>query len=222
MRLLSSIFTLQVRLAIVLIILIAFAIGGIYLSSGIKEGSLPVLAKDEIIILRTPGGMLEVATLIRNEEFRWQTTYTCALIDCGKLLGATITDVRVPVHYTYRIPLAAEWKLQFKDDHFELEVPQAQPLLPPAVDLKKIELRTKTTWLSPGTQEHREALLKNFLPDIEKRAAQKNYLDAQREDARKTVVEFVQKWMIAQNVEPNKRGYTIKVFFPDEPRDIKL
>ncbi len=195
-----------------------FTIGGFYSFWGLKESSLPVLAKDEIVILRTPGGMLEVSTLIKNEEFRWQTTYTCAPFDCGRMLGKTISDVRVPVHYTYRIPLAAEWKLQFKADHFELTVPQVEPKFPAAIDLTKIEMRTKDTWLSPGTQEHRESVLKNLLPDIDRRAAQRNYIDAQREYARKTVIEFAQKWMIAQNVEPNKRNLPIRVYFSDEPK----
>ena len=106
------------RFTVALGILILFALGGFYFFWGLKENSLPVLAKDEIVILRTPGGMLEVSTLVRNEEFRWQTTYTCAPLDCGRIFGATISDVRVPVHYTYRIPLATEWKLQLNVDHF--------------------------------------------------------------------------------------------------------
>lgn len=54
--------------------------------SGSKEQAVAVLAKDEIVILRTPGGMLEVSTLIRNEVFQWSTEYTCLPLDCGKLL----------------------------------------------------------------------------------------------------------------------------------------
>jgi hypothetical protein len=207
------------RFAVAVVILGLFLIGGIYISVGKSEGSLPVLAKDEIVILRTPGGLLEVSTLVRTEEFRWQTTYTCLPIDCASLLGATITDVRVPVHYTYRIPLATSWQLQFKADHFDLLTPQVQPILPPAVDLARIEFKTKDTWLSPGINEHREVLLRNLTPETEKRAMQKNYIDAQRDDARKTIVEFAQKWMIEQNVDPGKRGYPIRVYFPDDARN---
>jgi hypothetical protein len=58
------------------------------------------------------------------------------------------------------------------------------------------------------------------LPDIEKKAAQKNSIGAQREDAIKTMIEFAQKWMIAHNVESNKRGYPIRDYFPDEPKSL--
>jgi hypothetical protein len=183
-----------------------------------KGSSLPFLAVDQIVILRTPGGMLEVSTLVRNEEFRWSTKHTCPLIDCGSLFGATVSDVRVPVHYTYRIPLAAEWNLKLKGDYFELFVPQVEPKLPAAVDVGKLEIRTNGTWFSPNKPKHREAVIRNLGPDFDKRSKQKNYLDAQRADAKKTVVEFAQKWMMTQGVAPSTRGYPIRVFFPDEVR----
>ncbi|MET0311300.1 MAG: hypothetical protein ABW051_04565, partial [Burkholderiaceae bacterium] len=70
---------------------------------GTASRGVTLLDPTQVIVVRTPGGLLEAATLVKVEEFGWQTTYTCPLIDCGKLLGATITRVRVPVHYTYRI-----------------------------------------------------------------------------------------------------------------------
>ena len=48
--------------------------------SGVVEVSEPALAKDEIVVLRTPGGKLQVATLVKNEEFSWKTSYTLSLI----------------------------------------------------------------------------------------------------------------------------------------------
>ena len=186
--------------------------------SGSKEQAVAVLAKDEIVILRTPGGMLEVSTLIRNEVFQWSTEYTCLPLDCGKLFGKTISEVRVPVHYTYRIPLAAKWSLKLVSHHFELAVPKPEPKLPAAIDVKKLEIRTDKAWFSPDKTEHRESVVRNIGPEFDRRATQKNYLDAQREEARKTVVEFAQKWMLAQDVAANLRGYPIRVSFPDDPR----
>ena len=195
-----------------------FALVGGLMSIDTNEQQLPVLAKDELIILKTPGGMLEVTTLIRNEEFRWSTAHTCGKLNCEKLFGATISDVRVPVHYTYRIPLSAEWKLKPEKDHFELAVPLPEAKLPAAIATEKLEIRTDRKWFSPNKADHHESVIRNLGAEFDRRAMQKNYLDAQREDARRTVVEFAQKWMLAQGVPANIRGYPIRVSFPDDPQ----
>lgn len=215
---LSSITSFQRRILVVLAVstVVALAVG--MLSFGSNDQPLPVLAKDEIVVLRTPGGMLEVTTLIRNEEFRWSTTHTCPIVNCEKLFGATISDVRVPVHYTYRIPLSAEWKLKLEKDHFDLAVPRPEPKLPAAIVTEKLEIRTDKKWFSPNKGEHRDSVIRNLGVEFDRRALQKNYLDAQRENARKTVVDFAQKWMLAQGVPANIRGYPIRVIFPDDPR----
>lgn len=218
MSLLKSIISLPLRIILVIVGLIILALTLAMYFSGKKENLLPILAMDEIVILRTPGGMLEVTTLVRNEEFRWSTKHTCPLIDCGSLFGATVSEVRVPVHYTYRIPLAAEWSLKFKGSYFELLVPQVEPKLPTAVDVSKLEIRSNGTWFSPNSAKHRESVVRNLGPDFDKRSKQKNYLDAQRADAKKTGVEFAQKWMMTQGVDPSTRGYPIRVFFPDDAR----
>ena len=220
MNSISSIFSTKRRLLAVLVglALVLVAVAVTIRLSGQKEHSLPVLAKDEIVILRTPGGMLEVTTLVRNEEYLWSTEHTCGPIDCGTLFGKTISEVRVPVHYTYRIPLAAEWNMKLVGDHFELAVPKPEPKLPAAIEVKKLQIRTDTTWFSPNKADHRESVVHNLGPEFDRRAKRKNYLDAQREDARKTVAEFAQKWMLAQGVAENLRGYPIRVSFPDDPR----
>ena len=213
----SSITSSKRRIALVLGTSIAATLAVGIFSFGLKEKPLPVLAKDVIVVLRTPGGMLEVTTLIRNEEFRWSTSHTCPIVNCEKLFGATISEVWVPVHYTHRIPLSAEWKLKLEKDHFDLVVPRPEPKLPAAIVTEKLEIRTNNKWFSPNKSEHRESVIRNLGVEFDRRALQKNYLDAQREDARKTVAEFAQKWMLAQGVPENIRSYPIRVIFPDDP-----
>lgn len=220
LSLFSTIFPTQRRLLTVLAGLALVAIAAAMYRFGLKEHALPVLAKDEIVILRTPGGMLEVTTLIRNEEFRWSTKHTCPIINCEKLFGATVSEVRVPVHYTYRIPLNTEWKLKLEKDHFDLAAPLPEAKLPAAIFTEKLEIRTDKTWFSPRKGEHREAVIRSLGSEFDRRAIQKTYLDAQREDARKTIAEFAQKWMLEQGVAANLRGYPIRVNFPDDPRSL--
>jgi hypothetical protein len=180
------------------------------------ESRVTHLAKDEIRVIRTPGGMLEVSTLIRNEEFGWSSQHTCPLIDCGALFKPTVTEIRLPVHYTYRIPLAQSWTLRSKETYYELTVPREEPQVPAAPDFTKMEMRTSKGWLSPSAMNNRESLVRQLGPELARRATQQHYIDAQREDARKTVLEFASKWMKEQSVESNPKSLPIRVIFSGE------
>jgi hypothetical protein len=180
-----------------------------------KQAQRELIDPAKVVVIRTSGGLLEVSTLIRNEEFGWSTKHTCPMIDCGALLTATITEIRVPVHYTYRIPLSETWTLKPDGDHYELTVPSADPKVPAAVDFTKMEMRTSKGWLSPSAKENRETLLRQLGPELARRSTQQHYIDAQREDARKTVAEFAGKWMQEQGAQ---KKLPVKVIFKDESK----
>ena len=184
--------------------------------TGKTEVRVPKLDKDEIVVVRTKGGKLEVSTLVKNEEFRWQTSWTCPLIDCSNYLPKTVSEVRLPVHYSFTIPLASEWRLKFRGEYFELKVPKERPNLPPGFEVGKLELRTTKGWLSPDVAENQISLLKHLGPELAERAVQPAYLSAQRDEARKTVAEFARKWMVEQGRGKDKADYPIKVFFEGE------
>src|SRR4051812_27197103 len=95
------------------IVAAAVAIGAvaIYNARTTREVKVEVLDPAGVIVVRTPGGMLEVATLTRPEEFGWSTRYTCPIIDCPELFAKTVSRLRVPVHYVYRVPLGEKWEL---------------------------------------------------------------------------------------------------------------
>jgi hypothetical protein len=198
-------------LVVVLLLLGGAAIYAFRSQFGTQENALPVLLKDEVIVLRTPGGMLEVATLVRNEEYKWKTEYSCPILNCGAIFGRTISDLRVPVHYTYRVPLAAEWRLQARDAYLELIAPREQAKLPAAVELSKLQIHTQKGWLAPSTATHRESLLRHLGPELDARASRKEYIEAQRSEARRTVAEFARKWMVEQGVDKRKAAVPIPV-----------
>ena len=206
------------KIGLIIFALVLLAVGALYWKSqGSKPNEVQVhqLAVDEIIIVRTPGGLIEVATLIKNEDFSWSTEHTCKFFDCS-VVGRTVSNLRVPVHYTYRIPLAASWTLKLRDGYYELKVPGFEPKLPVAIDLTKAELSTKGGMFSPNKAAHRESMMKHLVPEFNKRATQKSYLDSQRDTARKTVGEFARKWMVKDGVDAKKADLPIKVFFADE------
>lgn len=207
----------SLAIAIPLLIVAVFASAWLFRGpAGVKEERTPQLAKDEIVLLRTVGGRLQVSTLIKNEEFAWQSTFTCPLIDCSSLLGKTVSKAILPVHYTYSIPLAAEWRMKLRETHFELNVPKEEPNIPPGLDTAKMQIETEKGWLSPSGNQNSMSLVKHLGPELQTRALRSDYIAAQREIARKTVGEFARKWMIEQGAGKDKKDYPIKVFFAGE------
>ncbi|MBU1440143.1 MAG: hypothetical protein KJ832_02395 [Gammaproteobacteria bacterium] len=157
----------------------------------------------QVVVLRTPGGFLEVSTLVKSEEFGWRSSYTCLWRDCGWLMGERVGRIRVPVYYTYRIPLAQNWTLRLEGDSYVLGVPAPQPLLPPGLDTAKAEFTsTQGGLLAPSAAANQANLLKNLGPELAQRAQRVDYLQQQMPAAEKTVKEFAEKWMKEQLKSP--------------------
>lgn len=169
-----------------------------------REERVAMLDPARIVLVRTPGGFLEVGALEKVEEFGWSSRYTCPLIDCPALLTPTISRVRVRAHYVYRIPLAAEWKLVPHGDHYLLTVPEPQLQLPVAFHTGDLQIHTESGWLSPPAAANREAVIKHLGPELGRRGVDAAYLQAQRPAAEKTVQEFARKWMLEQGQKAEK------------------
>lgn len=166
---------------------------------GLREQAVTLLDPASVRIVRTPGGLLEVATLQKVEVFGWQVSHQCPLVDCGELFGKTTSEIRVTAHYTYRIPLAEQLQLRLAKDHYELVVPQLQARTPVAFDTSGMQIRTeKGTWLSPSAGPNREAVVRHLGAELARRAQRPEYLRAAEESAAATVAEFARKWMTEQ------------------------
>jgi len=164
-----------------------------------REHASTVLDPAHIVLLRTPGGFLEVGAIEKAEEFGWSARYNCPLIDCPRFLRPTISRIKVRARYVYRLPLQAEWKLHPKGDHYQLTVPPPQLQQPVGFDTRDLEIRTtKSGWLSPPAAANQEAVLRHLGPELARRGNDPAYLEAQRANAEKTVQEFARKWMIEQ------------------------
>ncbi|HEY0826232.1 MAG TPA: hypothetical protein VGD76_20765 [Ramlibacter sp.] len=169
-----------------------------------REEAVAVLDPARIVLLRTPGGFLEVGALEKVEEFGWSTRYTCPFIDCPQLLAPTISHIRVRARFVYRIPLAAEWKLVPRAGHYELTVPEPQLQVPVGFHTQDMQIQTtERGWLSPPAAPNREAVVRHLGPELARRGAEPAYLQAQRANAQKTVAEFARKWMLEQGAKPS-------------------
>ena len=77
---------------------------------------------------------------------------------------------------------------------YRLKVPKLEPKLPVTVSLPTIRIINSGSVLSPSgpTQQKMQAYMQ---PQLESRAKSPTYLQAQQQDAAKTIEEFARKWM---------------------------
>jgi hypothetical protein len=169
---------------------------------------------DQVEVIRTEGGLLQVSTIRAPESFKAVKPHDILGLD----LGATTTHIRVPATFHYHIELAREWKVRVRPDGTVIVIaPPVQPTLPVAIDTARLERHAEGRWsLFTGAREL-EALERTITQALAGKAGSTSYLAFQREAARQTVAEFVQRWMLTQERWKAARGGTVRVFFADEP-----
>lgn len=165
------------------------------------------------VVMRTPGGLLEVSTIAAEERFDSTTTHTVLGVPVGK----TVAQVRVPAVYRYHIPLAKDWTFRSTGNTLVVIAPPVRPSLPVAIDTAKLETFSSGIW-SPLTGSNAVAALqKSITATLAAKASTPDLLKLQREAARHTVTEFVQKWIVEQPRWKGVKAPTVFVFFEDEP-----
>jgi hypothetical protein len=169
----------------------------------------------EILVMRTAGGLLEVSTVRAREQFDKRFVYSVL----GHDVGETVAHIRVPATYRYHIELAPEWKIVRSDSVFTVVASPVKPSLPVAFDLSKIEKDVGGSWmlLPFNSTSDLDALEREITAKLAEKAKGPVYLQLQREHARKTVTEFVEKWLVTQTQWKSGSKSTVRVFFADEP-----
>ena len=165
------------------------------------------------LVSRTPGGLLEVATVSTTELFEKKSMLTIA----GLNRGTTVSQIRVPAVYRYQVRLAADWRAYVSDGRLLVIAPALTPSLPVAIDTGRMEMQTTAGWARANAQENLQALHREISAALELKAKSPQYVDVQREQARKTVAEFVSKWLLEQERWKTLRPDQVKVYFADEP-----
>ena len=191
--------------------------GNVYLATRLWGGGDSITARtvriDEPIVMRTRGGLLEVSTIRSAERFEASQDHEIF----GVFLGKTVSRIRVPAVYRYHIALAPEWKILLRDKTFIVVAPAVAPTLPVAIDTAQLESESSGVWsLITGPTVVAE-LQRSITAVLASKAASPAYIRLQREDARKTLAEFVSKWLVTQERWKAAAGYPVAVFFADEP-----
>jgi len=170
-------------------------------------------ATSTAVVMRTPGGLLEVSTITAEERFDSSTTHTIL----GVPVGTTIAQVRVPAVYRYHIPLAKDWTLRQTGQALVVVAPAVQPSLPVAIDLSKLESFSSGLWSPLTGAGALTALQRSITATLAAKASTPERIVLQREAARQTVTDFVHKWVLQQPKWAGAKPPTVLIFFEDEP-----
>jgi hypothetical protein len=171
-------------------------------------------AVGEAVVLRTPGGRLEVAELKQVETFEVSRDHDVL----GVPVGSTFSRIRVPAHYRSHVDLAPEWRVSVRPDgSVRVIAPRLQPTLPVAIDTARIEKESRGLWSLFTGPEQLAALERSITASLARKAATAPVLARQREAARATVAEFVQKWLMTQTAWQPHGDKPVQVLFADEP-----
>ena len=72
-----------------------------------NQGEVRSASSNDIMVMRTPGGLLEVSRIYATEICDTKFVYEVL----GFEIGETVPRIRVPAVYRYQIELAPEWKV---------------------------------------------------------------------------------------------------------------
>jgi hypothetical protein len=178
-------------------------------------GDVRSASSNEILLMRTKGGLLEVSTIRATELLDARFVYSVL----GIPIGETAPRIRVPAYYRYQVALAPEWRVLRTGETFTVVSPSVKPSLPVAVDLAQMEKDVAGTWvLLPFTRaDDLNDLERRVTAKLAQKAVSPVYVQLQREQARATVAEFVRKWLLTQAQWQSATQPRLRVLFADEP-----
>jgi hypothetical protein len=172
--------------------------------------------KTEEILLemgRTHGDILEVASPMKTMETfskadarfaAWGWVY----------LGTATSEIKVPATYRFHIKLSEMKQARLDDSVLIVTAPVIHPSLPVAFDTSKVEKKTDGTWLRFDAAQQLADLEKSVTPALAARA--QGHVNTVRENARRDIEEFVQKWIVEAHPEYREHIKAVKVIFPGE------
>jgi len=175
--------------------------------------TITTVSTGNAVVMRTSGGLLEVSTITAEERFDSTTTHTVL----GASVGKTVAQVRVPAVYRYHIELAKDWTFRSTGSTLIVIAPPVRPSLPVAINTAKLESFSSGVWSPLTGHEAVGSLQKSITASLSAKAPTPALIKLQREAARQTVTDFVQKWVVQQPLWRGTKTPTIFVFFEDEP-----
>lgn len=175
-----------------------------------------VAASGVPVVMRTPGGLLEIATVTVHERFKRTDTKEF----WGIPLGTTVSIIQVPVTYRYHIEMAKEWPVSIIGNTAVVRAGDVKPSLPVAIDTARMEKYTQGGWARFNKDDNLALLEKSITPELQARANDPAIRQLAIDAGRQTVREFITTWLLKEQDWQRDPRYTVVVLFPgDEKRD---
>ncbi len=131
-------------------------------------------------------------------------------------LGATVSEIRVPVTYRYHLRLDDPWRVEVEDQACIVHAPAIRATLPPAIHTDGLEKRSSSGWLRLDDDDQMAALERSLTELLGRRASDPDSIDLVRETSRREVATFVQNWLLAEDHWRDDRFRSVTVIFADE------
>lgn len=181
---------------LVLVLVIVGALAFVLPKMFSTEEELSTGNTDFPVVIRTKGGMLEVATVKYRKSIQLTKIPTIGGARVPFCHETAHADVNAAI--TYRIPLAEEWTAKVSKGALYVSVPAPQPSLPVAIDTRTLRQSLDKCWLMFGLDTQQD-LVRSTSAVLEKdaRSASARQLAMER-GGRRTVEEFVRNWMFKQ------------------------
>src|SRR5205814_396994 len=129
-------------------------------------------------------------------------------------LGTAISEIKVPATYRFHVKLSELRQARLDDTILIVTVPVIYPTLPVAFDTTAMEKKANGTWLRFDADQQLADLEKSLTPALAARATQ--HVNTVRENARRDIEEFVQKWIVETRPDYREQIRAVKVIFPGE------
>lgn len=160
-------------------------------------------------------GRLELASLDVTETFRSEDNLRIWWDHVS--LGTTVSEISVPVTYRYHLKLDADWKLSVSNQTCLVTAPRIRPTLPPSIHTGRMKKTTQNGWARFNADEQLDHLEKGLTANLVQYAEAEDRLLIVREQARKTVANFVKNWLLREEHWRDDRFHSVIVRFSDEP-----
>ena len=162
----------------------------------------------------TGEGNLMVATMKNTKTFK--RTEKLTILWDSVSLGTTVTEIKVPATFRYHIKLSDPWKLEVREQQCIVIAPALKATTPVAIHTNEIEKRSDEGWARFNADEQMAGLEKSLTPRLNNHARSKEHMKVIREEARKSVAEFVRQWLMKEDHWREDRFSTIHIIFADE------
>lgn len=164
------------------------------------------------VVMRSAGGLLEIATVTVYERFKRTDTREF----WGIPLGTTVSIIQVPVTYRYHIEMAREWPIYIDGKTAVVRAGEVKPSLPAAIDTARTEKYTQSGWARFNKDENLQMLERSITPELQTRAHAPAIRQLAINAGRQTVREFVTTWLLKEQGWTRDAQHKVLVLFPGE------